>query len=244
MKHFLPLIILSLLIGSCSITKRRYNSGWHVEWHQKHHDSNPETVVENNRSVRLTESAQTKDSISERISAEQPSITEPETISLVEESETTPSTGDSPFLSEGHSETVNSTPSATAEKTTSDDEPEEKKREIFPNSERVIPIPLAIILSILLLGVGSYLSALVIGIFYLLVLFSLSGSSLIIGSIIAVLLGLFMFALMLFLIFQLFNRKVTKYASKRERNLVYLLIALGIAGGIGLIAWISFARGF
>lgn len=244
MKHFLLLILLSLLIGSCSITKRRYNSGWHVEWHKKHHDSNPETVVENNRSVRLSETAQTKDSIQESTSVEQPIITEPETIPFIAESESIPSTEDSPTLTESHSGTVNSAPAAIPEKTISDHEPEEKRREAFPNSERVIPIPLAVILSILLLNVGGYLTALVIGAFYLLVVFSLSGSLFIIGTVIAVFLGVFTFTLVLFLIFQLFNRKVTKYASKRERNLMYLLIAFCIASGIGLLAMISLVRGF
>lgn len=243
MKHFLLLIALSLLIGSCSITKRRYNNGWHVEWHKKHHNSGQEpSVADNNNTIRLTE-IQTHDSIVERTSIASPGITETETISPMEESKSISSEEDSPSLPEQPSVTTNSGQIAMPTKAKSDHGSEEKKREAFPNSERVIPIPLAVILAILLVGVGIYLSAGVSAVFLLLI--ALSGATFSsIAIIIAVFFGVITFMLVLMLVFHLFNRKETKYASKRERNLRYALYAFCIASVIGSIAVIAIALSF
>lgn len=237
MKHFLLLILLSTLIGSCSITKRRYNSGWHVEWHKKHHDSNPETVVENDRSVRFSETSQVQDSAAESRSRELQIATESETISLIEESESVFSTSeDTPSPSEFHPDATTSDQTPTSIKAVSENEPDEPKKEAFPNSERVIPIPLAIILSILLFVVGFYISSFVGAIVYLALTFSFGYS--LIASAIAIFFGALMLSLFFILIFHLYNRKETKYASKRERNLMYIWYAFAVSFGIGLVIWL------
>ncbi len=244
MKYFLLLIGLSLLTGSCSITKRRYNTGWHVEWHKKHQTSDEETAsVANNRDIRVSETTQMQDPAPETVSAEEsiPASNETQPVSLTASTEPVSSTTDAPAQSVHDAGTPHSAPTLPAENITSDDEPAEPKREAFPNSERVIPVPLAIILSIIVFTVGVYLSMLVGGFLFLALSFGLSSFT-VIGSLIGIFFGALTFALVLFLIFQLFNRKQTKYASKRERNLVYFMIALCIAGGIGLLALLAMSR--
>ncbi len=233
MKHFLLFIALSLLIGSCSITKRRYNNGWYVEWHKKHRNSGEEpSVADNNNTIRLTE-IQTHDSIVESVSIESTTITESEPISLIEESESVFTTEDAPSLSENHTENATSDPTPISVKPFSEHEPNEPKKEAFPNSERVIPIPLAIILSILLFTIGIYISSFVGAIVYLGLTFSFGYS--LIASAIAIFFGALVLSLFFILIFHLYNRKQTKYDSKRERNLMYIWYALAISFGIGIL---------
>ncbi len=38
-KLFLYLIVVAVLVQSCTIQKRLYNSGWHVEWRSKQKSS-------------------------------------------------------------------------------------------------------------------------------------------------------------------------------------------------------------
>lgn len=237
MKHLLLLILLSLLIGSCSITKRRYNSGWHVEWHKKHGNSGTETAtVESGSSVRLVESTRTQDSVPARISDETQSSTAPETNFSTQIQESTSATDDTPSLSENHTEATTSQETGASENSVSEDEPEKPKKEAFPNSERVIPIPLAIILSILLFIVGMYISSFVGAVVYLGLAFSFGYS--LIASAIAIFFGALILSLFFVLIFHLFNRKITKYGSKRERNLMYIWYALAVSFGIGMLIWL------
>ncbi|MES2555203.1 MAG: hypothetical protein V4604_03580 [Bacteroidota bacterium] len=240
MKHFLLLIIVSLLIGSCSITKRRYNTGWHVEWHKKHNNSGEETAsADPNNSVRLAE-VPSQNSIPGSVSEEIPTTNESETSSPVQLAESASVKEDALSLSEDHPETTSSAQTTIPAKSVSEDDPDEKKDGLFPNSERVIPIPLAVILAILLVIVGSYISAAVSAVFLLLI--ALSGASFsAIAITVALLFGVITFTLVLLLVFHLFNRKETKYASKRERNLRYLLYAFCIASLFGGIAAIALA---
>ena len=230
-----------MLMGSCSITKRRYTNGWHVEWHKKHRSTGEESSAAHyNDAIRLTE-IQANDSMVESTSVESTTIAETETIPLEEETPAASSTEDTPLLSETLSGTAHSIQNNASENTVSEDEPEPKKQGVFPNSERVIPIPLAIILTILLLTLGIYLSSLVGALFYLALAFSLSGYSVLAG-VIAIFFGALVFGLTLFLIFLLYNRKKTKYASTKERNMMYAVYAFGIAGGIALLVWLAVSR--
>lgn len=237
MKRFLPLLLLTLLIASCSITKRRYTNGWHIEWNKKQHHSDGETVSKNDRAEHSSNQLTEVDTLTEIVqsgSNESPELQENN--SVIRTAELTVATEDQPILTEPTQESRNTTENTPSTTTDLKDEPEKPKKEVFPNSERVIPIPLAVILTLLLFMVGSYISTFVGAIVYLGLTFSFGYS--LIASAIAIFFGALTISLFFILIFHLYNRKQTKYASNRERNLMYIWYALAVSFGIGLLVWL------
>lgn len=237
MKRFLPLLLLSLLIASCSITKRRYTNGWHIEWNKKQHHSDGETVSKNDRPKQSSNQLTEVDTLTEIVQSElNESIKPQENNSVIRTSELTVATEDQSILTESAQETRYATENPPSSTTDLKDEPEKPKKEVFPNSERVIPIPLAVILTLLLFMVGSYISTFVGAVVYLALTFSFGYS--LIASAIAIFFGALVLSLFFILIFHLYNRKQTKYASNRERNLMYIWYALAVSFGIGLLVWL------
>ncbi|MDH4474059.1 MAG: hypothetical protein QE487_15735 [Fluviicola sp.] len=237
MKHFLVLILLSMLIGSCSITKRRYNTGWHVEWN-KPHRTDGETVSKTNDFDQSAIDEPTETSSDTAIiqpvsyNAQETAAT----VSSIRTEESSERPKDNASSTESTQERTSVLENKSSSTAVIKDEPEEPKKEMFPNSERVIPIPLAILLTILLVFVGGSVSAFIGTIIYLVIAF-LIGESLLIAAI-GVFFGALVFTMVVVLIFHLYNRKQTKYGSIRERNLAYIWYALGISSGIGLIIWL------
>jgi len=234
MKRFLPLLLLSLLIASCSITKRRYTSGWHIEWNKKQLHSGGETVSKNDRSQQSSDQLTEVDTLTEIVQIE--SLETQENNSVIRTTELTAETKDQITLMEPTQETTKPTKNASSSTSDLKDDPEKPKKEAFPDSERVIPIPLAVILTLLVFIVGSYISTFVGAIVYLALTFSFGYSM--IASAIAIFFGALTLSLVFILIFHLYDRKQTKYASKSERNLMYIWYALAVSFGIGLLVWL------
>jgi hypothetical protein len=221
-----------MLIGSCSITKRRYNTGWHIEWNKKQHNSsNKSASAENNNSVQLDQ-MQTQDSIAETTSIETPIIIQTEPIQLIEESSVTSSTEDACPLNDTPTKTASSSQNNTPENSVSGDEPKPKKRTLFPNSKRVFPIPIAIILSLVVLAIGIQVAVLVGFLFFLLI--DSAGFTLF-GGVIGILLGSLIIGLTVYSIIRLFDLKESRFESEKKRKRLQILISLCIAVVAGII---------
>lgn len=229
-------IVFTVFLGSCTVTKRMHQPGYHVEWKQ-------------NYSSIKSESASTK-SVPIALKMDSVDLRPQETI-LVKEAHST----DSGASGSGTKEEIKTNTFSINSKQKLTRLPEESlkgiqvkllqsfqtnkikeepivEKSFFPrqvnknNSERKIPIALAILLSYVILNLGILLISILIFIMWFLLEGFVIESLLVTG--ILIFLSFILVYLLLYGVFQLFNRKETRYASNRERNKAYSLIILGI----------------
>ncbi|GEM_PF-4545133 len=93
MKKYYSFLLVILFLGSCTITKRHFNKGWHIEWNKQHATTTNDNPIESNvitkyRSAETNEV--TVDSIPEQAILSEPAIdltTVPTSVSEVTTSE-------------------------------------------------------------------------------------------------------------------------------------------------------------
>lgn len=232
-------IVITVFLGSCTVTKRVHQPSFHVEWKQNYSSAKSESNSKKSAPIALN-----MDSVDLR----------PQETILVKEAHSTHSTGSGTSGSGTKEEIETNTFSINSkQKLTSlpkeslkeiqlkdfqafqthkiKDEPIIEKR-FFPrqvnknNSKRNIPLVLAIVLSYIILHLGILLITILIFVMWFVLEGFVIESLLVTG--ILIFLSFILVYLLLYGVFHLFNREETRYASNRERNKAYSLIILGI----------------
>lgn len=216
----LTLLLLFLGIQSCTVTKKMHSKGYHVEFKSRIKESGK---TDPNRALRAEASETTKEPEIEQTEIAL-TTTDPEINNTPVDLASTPSP--LPVISDDTlTHTEESEHSASGDSLVYERETIIPRPIYEPDSDRRIPLPFAILITLGVVYMG-YSTAIGAGVIIGFIVSLLTLDSVIFPIIFGALVAIALLSLCNYLILNLYNRKLNTYYSKSERRLAYRFYAL------------------